>query len=82
MTSQGLLRFSLPPSNGENSYAVRVCTIKAGKSRSPLKSWRDILPVHEACDLFPLMSKDELQDLANDIKKNGLREKAKFTAIR
>jgi hypothetical protein len=38
------------------------------------KSWRDVLPVHPACDLFPLMTKDELRELANDIKKNDLHE--------
>jgi hypothetical protein len=25
------------------------------------KSWRDILPVHPAADLFPMMSRDELR---------------------
>jgi hypothetical protein len=37
------------------------------------KSWRDVLPVHPAADLFPLMSDDELKTLGEDIKKNGLR---------
>jgi ParB-like nuclease domain len=37
------------------------------------KSWRDALPVHPAADLFPLMSPDELRELGEDIKKNGLR---------
>lgn len=36
-------------------------------------SWRDLLPVHPAADLFPLMSPDELIELGNDIKTNGLR---------
>jgi ParB-like chromosome segregation protein Spo0J len=30
------------------------------------------LPRHEAADLFPMMSKSELNDLAADIKQNGL----------
>jgi ParB-like chromosome segregation protein Spo0J len=30
-------------------------------------------PVHPAAELFPLMPEDELRDLAEDIKKNGLR---------
>jgi hypothetical protein len=36
------------------------------------KSWRDVLPVHPAADLFPLMSPDELKVLGEDIRKNGL----------
>ena len=38
------------------------------------KSWRDMLPVHPAADLFPLMSPDELKVLGEDINKNGLCE--------
>jgi hypothetical protein len=37
------------------------------------KSWRDLLPVHEAADLFPLMSEAELRELGEDIKANGLQ---------
>jgi ParB/Sulfiredoxin domain len=37
------------------------------------KSWRDVLPVHPAAELFPLMSPDELKALSEDIKKNGLQ---------
>jgi hypothetical protein len=36
------------------------------------KSWRDVLPVHPAADLFPMMSPDELKALGDDIKKYGL----------
>ncbi len=36
-------------------------------------SWRDVIPVHPAADLFPMMPRDELITLGNDIKKNGLR---------
>jgi len=38
------------------------------------KSWRDLLPVHPAAELFPMMSEEELRALGEDIKKNGLRE--------
>jgi hypothetical protein len=38
-------------------------------------SWRDVLPVHPAADLFPVMSEIELIELGEDIKKNGLRIK-------
>jgi len=36
-------------------------------------SWRDVILVHPAADLFPMMPRDELITLGNDIKKNGLR---------
>ena len=37
-------------------------------------SWRDVLPIHPAAALFPLMSADELRELALDIEKNGLKQ--------
>jgi hypothetical protein len=37
------------------------------------KSWRDVLPVHPAAELFPLMSPEELKDLGCDIRRAGLR---------
>jgi hypothetical protein len=36
--------------------------------------WRSRLPVHPAADLFPLLSSDELRELADDIDKNDLQE--------
>jgi hypothetical protein len=36
------------------------------------KSWRDVIKVHPAADLFPMMTADELKALGEDIKKNGL----------
>jgi len=41
----------------------------AGTSR-----WRDLVKVHPAADLFPMMSDDELEELGQDIKANGLRQ--------
>jgi hypothetical protein len=35
--------------------------------------WRDLIKIHEATDLFPMMSGEELQALAKDIAENGLR---------
>jgi hypothetical protein len=35
-------------------------------------SWRDVIKVHPAANLFPPMSPDELKVLGEDIKKNGL----------
>jgi len=37
------------------------------------RSWRDVLPVHPAAELFPLMSPDELRELGEDIKNRGLQ---------
>jgi hypothetical protein len=35
-------------------------------------TWRDILPVHPAADLLPILRPDVLKALAQDIQKNGL----------
>jgi hypothetical protein len=35
-------------------------------------SWRDFYKVHPACEVFPPLSPDELQKLADDIHVNGL----------
>ena len=38
-------------------------------------TWREILPVHPAADLFPLLSPEELRELADRIAANGLLER-------
>ena len=38
------------------------------------KRWRDVLPIHPAAELFPLMNDAELRELADDIEANGLLE--------
>jgi hypothetical protein len=43
------------------------------KTNKP-KSWRDVLKIHPAAELFPMMSADELRELGEDIKKNNLHE--------
>jgi hypothetical protein len=37
------------------------------------KSWRDVVEIHPAAELFPLMSPAEIKALGNDIRRNGLR---------
>jgi hypothetical protein len=39
-----------------------------------LKPWRETLPTHSAAELTPLMTPEQLRELADDIKKNGMRE--------
>jgi hypothetical protein len=39
--------------------------------RAP-KPWREVLPIHPAAELFPLMGPEELRELGEDIKKHGL----------
>jgi hypothetical protein len=46
-----------------------------GVMTSKEKSWRDVLRIHPACDALPLMGKDELCQLADDIEKHGLHQK-------
>jgi hypothetical protein len=42
-----------------------------------MPSWRDVIKIHPAAELFPLMSADEVKALGEDIKKHGLREQIK-----
>jgi ParB-like nuclease domain len=43
-------------------------------SESKPTTWRDVLAVHPAADMFPLLPPDELKELAADIRKNGVLE--------
>src|SRR3954452_21370275 len=38
-----------------------------------MTSWREVLPVHEACAKFPKITDDEFEALTTDLKLNGLR---------
>jgi hypothetical protein len=43
--------------------------------------WRDKYKVHPAADVFPMMDEDELAQLGEDIKANGLREPMKLLRV-
>jgi ParB-like chromosome segregation protein Spo0J len=47
--------------------------IDANDQKRKTGSWRDVLKIHPAADLFPLMSEAELRELGEDIKANGLQ---------
>lgn len=51
------------------------------KSANIAQSWRDVLPVHPAAELFPKMSDAELRELGEDIKKHGLKISIAFRLI-
>lgn len=40
---------------------------------SGAQSWRDLIKVHPAADLFPMMSDSEIDDLAKDIDGHGIK---------
>jgi hypothetical protein len=47
-------------------------SLNASAPVCPAKSWRDVLSVHPAAELFPRMSRDELRALGEDIIVGGL----------
>jgi len=57
--------------NGNGATSGRDLARQARKGK-PASSWRDDLPIHPAAELFPLMPPDELRELGEDIKVNGL----------
>ena len=42
------------------------------KTQAASNSWRDVLPIHPAADMFPLMSEAELRELGEDIRNYGM----------
>jgi len=46
----------------------------SSKKETPPALWRQLIKVHPAAELFPMMSDDELVLLGRDIAKYGLRE--------
>ena len=53
-----------PGSNGNGTKHVAIKNLRP--------SWRDVLPIHPAAELFPLMTPDELRALGEDMLKNGM----------
>jgi hypothetical protein len=39
----------------------------------PAPCWRELLKIHPAAELFPLLAADELRALGEDIKTHGMR---------
>jgi ribosomal protein L29 len=58
---------------GVRSANEHVTDLTANKHTA--KSWRAVLPIHSAAEMFPLMSHDELRELGEDIKNNGLKSR-------
>jgi hypothetical protein len=55
-----------PPSGEQAHRAV---------SQDKTPSWRDVLPVHSAAEVFPRVSEEELNVLTQDIRQHGLKTK-------
>jgi hypothetical protein len=53
--------------------SASTTTTEQPKPEAP-RRWRDILSIHPAAELFPLMGPADVNDVAEDIQKNGLRE--------
>ena len=47
-------------------------------SKTEPKSWRDVIKIYPAADLFPMMSPDELKTLGEDIRANGFAHQCVF----
>src|SRR5262245_11653841 len=60
---------------GSDVLAAKQNTPEVTPNSKPAKSWRDVLPIHPAAELFPLLSETDpaaLKELGEDIRKNGL----------
>jgi hypothetical protein len=67
-----------PEGNQSELLGTRSDTPAAKADQSPKKSWRSWLPVHPFTAKFPPLSRDELQTLADDIKKDWLHNPCHF----
>lgn len=43
-----------------------------------LRTWRDLITIHPAAELFPMMGDEELRALGDDIKKHGMKQPLVF----
>lgn len=57
----------------KGAAAIKKAEAKESKAATVKPSWRDFWKVHPCANAFPLMSPDELQDLADNIDVNGLK---------
>ena len=57
-------------------------TVNARKPDDAPKSWRDVIKVHPAADLFPMMSETEPRELGEDIRSHGLKNRIVFWGTR
>ena len=48
--------------------------VRLEKGEHPMTTNNDLGAVHPVADLFPLLAGDELQQLAEDIRRNGLHQ--------
>jgi hypothetical protein len=62
---------TLNPSASNTEFSAKI-NVEPGLDELAQASWRDVLPIHPAAELFPRMSADELRVLGKDIKTNGL----------
>lgn len=51
----------------------------ADRRREAQQAWRNVLQIHPAAALFPMLSPDELDALAKDIAEHGLAERIVYT---
>jgi hypothetical protein len=61
--------------SGSNTTKTRTRSNEVTRTK---KSWRDVVPVHAAADLFPMMDEEQLRELGKDIKEHGLKHEPVF----
>jgi hypothetical protein len=61
-----------PVSHDRDIREMNMPQIDANDPKRKTVSWRDVLKIHPAAELFPLIPREELPVLADDIKKYGL----------